>query len=114
MNAAYGTPNRNVSAIRDPNWTGDPNEYVIVVSRGEPRRTDTQMQQGVYSQATRYVKEFLAELAVSDVALALAVQLIANDYITPGGAQQVTLSRSHFLAFLDVAQKKLNEAAHDA
>lgn len=106
----------NTSKVKAPTWTGASGEIAILVSRGEPNRTDLQMEQAVADQAMRYLRSHTRDHhGISDVALALMVQLIAKDYITPPGSRLVALDREHVLAFAKVARKRLREleAGHD-
>jgi hypothetical protein len=102
-------PPHNTSAVKDPKWTGEESDsaFVIVVSRGEPRRSNGQMQQGVYGQVRRYLE--LTKVEVSEVGAALAVQLIANDYIDPVGSQGVMLTRKSLRLYVEKAQGVLGE-----
>lgn len=106
----------NTSKVKYPDWTGADGEIAILVSRGEPNRTDLQMEQAVADQAMRYLRSHTRDHhGISDVALALMVQLIAKDYITPPGTRLVALDREHVLAYANVAKKRLGElAAPDA
>lgn len=100
----------NTSKVKDPVWTGASGETAILVSRGEPNRTDLQMEQAVADQARRYLTGFTRDHhGISDVALALMVQLIAKDYITPAGTRLVALDREHVVAYAKVAKKRLGE-----
>lgn len=108
-------PAQNSSDVKDPKWTGQegPHGWVVGVSRGEPRRTNGQMQQAVYGQVQRYLE--LIDMEVSDVARALAVQLIAKDHIDPPGSQDVRLQRFHLLLYVGKATAALGELeAHDS
>lgn len=100
----------NVSYVVPPKWTGANGEIAILVSRGEPRRTNLQMEQAVAAQVQDYLLHYGSRKA-SPVLIALATQLIAGDYITPVGSQHVTLTREHLLAYAQVARKDLGEAA---
>lgn len=102
--------NVNASKVRNPKWTGDKYEYAVVVSRGEPRRTDKQMFDAVHEQATRYL--VLYEPHVFSVgAVAQAMALIARDHIFRQGAQGVALTRAHLVRYVEVAANPLQEAA---
>lgn len=101
----------NISTVKDPKWTGAVGETAILVSRGEPNRSNLQMEQAVADQARRYLAQFSQNHtdAPSDVVLALAVQLIATDYIKPPGIRTLRLTREHLLKYVEVAEKKLKE-----
>lgn len=102
----------NVSKVRDPAWNRE-DGMALVVSRGEPRRSNLQVQQAAADQARRYLDGY-TDLQVSDIALALTVQLIAADHIDPPGKQMLALPREHFLLYVAAAQRKLGELAkHD-
>lgn len=92
--------------MRRPLWTGAAGEMAVVVARGEPRRSDLEMEQAVAGQARDYLLHY-CRVRVTDVLVAVTVQLIAEDYITPDGSQGVTLTREHLLAFVKVAKEKV-------
>lgn len=80
----------------------------VVVSRGEPRRDNLQMEQAVAEQIRGYRSAgFVTD--VDDMDLARAVQLIAEDYITPVGSQAVVLNREHLLHYLWMGRQKVDE-----
>lgn len=82
----------------------------VVVSRGEPRRTNLQMEQAVADQARRYLAQHTTVRAsTSGLAISVAVQLIAEDHINDEGAQAVMLTREHLLAYVKVARSRLGE-----
>lgn len=93
--------------VRRPLWAGAAGEMAVVVSRGEPRRSDLQMEQAVAGQVRDYLLHY-SRVKVTDVLVAVTVQLIAQDYITPDGSQGVTLTREHLLAFAKVAKEKVS------
>lgn len=97
--------------MRDPNWTGVDGETAIAVSRGEPRRSDVEMQQAVFDQIQRYLAGLAAEVAAGDFVVSMTSQLIAQDHIEPDGAQGVWLTREHLLKYVEVARTKLTERA---
>ena len=105
MHPSKRTP---TAQVKDPKWTGADGEMAIVVSRGEPRRTDVQMQRAVYGQISRYLAGH-TELDVSDFAISMTSQLIAQDYIEPEGSQGVMLNREHLIGYVALAQRKLNQ-----
>lgn len=98
----------NTSPVPNPQWTGAPGECAIVVSRGEPRRTDIQMELAVAEQMRNYLLHFTDEKP-SELLLAITTQLIAEDGITPVGRQNVELTREHVLAYLVWGRKRLSE-----
>lgn len=100
----------NTAKVKDPKWEGRDEEYAIIVPRGDPRRTDLQMEQVVADQARRYLAQ-TKHKPPSDLVLAIAVQLIAADYITPVGSQGVRLANKHLDLFLKEASKKVQELA---
>lgn len=105
---------KNVSDVRDPKWTGGEGEWAIAVSRGEPRRSDIQMEVAVAGQARRYLSKYDG-LDMGDVNIAFAARLIAVDHIEPEGKQGVQLTNTHLRAYVDEARKRLTAAAeHDA
>lgn len=103
----------NGSKVADPKWKGLDEEYAIVVARGEPRRSNLQMEQAVAGQARRYLGQFTHK-PPSDLVLALAVRLIAESYIDPQGSQGVTLTNKHLRLFVDKAAKQIGELVQDA
>lgn len=96
---------RNNSEPRRPHWTGKDGEWAIIVSRGEPRRSNLDMERTV----ARMTENYLAFLhkPVDRLVLALGVQLIAIDHITPVGSQGVMLKKEHLRAYLDLAKKQV-------
>lgn len=91
----------NVSKVRDPKWTGKGNELVVMVSRGEPRRTNEQMIEAVSGQIERYLLGFQDEFDGSDPDLiGRAVEMIAKDYIYHAGAGSVWFLRDHLMLFV--------------
>lgn len=103
----------NTAKVKDPQWAGRDGEYAIIVPRGEPRRTDLQMEQAVADQARRYLAR-TKHRPPSDLVLAIAVQLIAKDYITPVGSQGVRLTNKHLDLFVKAAAKKVGELKDEA
>jgi hypothetical protein len=83
----------------------------ILVSRGEPRRSDLQMEQAVAGQVQDYLLHYgkATFKTVTPVLIALTTQLIAEDYISPVGSQYVRLTREHLFAFAQVARTRLGE-----
>lgn len=102
----------NVSHVVPPKWAGANGEIAILVSRGEPRRTNLQMEQAVAAQVQDYLLHY-GDRKASPVLIALATQLIAEDHITPDGKQAVALTREHLFAYAQVARKSLGELAKD-
>jgi hypothetical protein len=94
--------------MRTPTWTGADGEMAVIVSRGDPRRSDLQMEQAVAGQLRDYLMHH-GKGQHPPTLLALITQLIAKDYITPDGSQQVTLTREHLLAYVQVARERLGE-----
>lgn len=98
----------NTELVQNPSWTGRAGEYAIIVGRGEPARTDLQMEQAVAKQMRDYVLHYTSARP-SDVVFALTTQLIARDYIAPAGLRTVTLTRELLLDLVAVAQANLGE-----
>lgn len=108
MSSQYGTvPRRpvNTSAVKDPKWTGREGEPAVVVSRGEPRRSDQQVYDVVLHQATEYVTHHSGVPAPAHVIKA-AVDLIAEGYIFKLGSQSVVLMREHLLRYVEIARER--------
>lgn len=102
----------NTSTVRDPKWTGVDGEYAIVVSRGEPRRTDEEMRAAVLVQIGRYQRDH-ADHGRAAIGRALtygearrAADLIAADYINGPGMQGVALTREHLFKYLVIAGRQ--------
>lgn len=95
-----------------PKWSTEPGTMAIAVGRGEPARTGLEMEKAVSEQATEYLTHFVTG-TYSPVEIALTVQLIAKDHITPRVNQGVTLSREHFLLYAEAAKKQLGEVKAD-
>lgn len=101
----------NTSKVRPPTWTGASGEMAVLVSRGEPNRSDLQMEQAVAEQVQMYLVHHASWVGANPVLIALSVQLIAEDYITDQlGTRKVALTREHLLAYVQVAKAKLTEA----
>lgn len=105
---------RNISKARRPKWTGQPGEAAIVVSRGEPRRDDRQMEELVREQVFAYLDEHVPDRQVDQLVRYAAVHLIVKGYVWPrNGAPRgegVMLTREHLLAFVDTAQERMTRA----
>lgn len=94
----------NVSKVRDPKWTGQGNEIVVNISRGEPRRTDEQMIEAITSQIQRYLAAYQPDVDATDTDLiGRTVELIAQDYIYKAGAGSVWFFRDHLMLFVSKA-----------
>lgn len=55
---ATGARIANTSTPRLPKWTGNPQEFVLIVSIGEPRRSHAEMRRAVEAQIVAYVERF--------------------------------------------------------
>lgn len=96
-------PSSNTSKVKDPKWTAeDELAYPIVVSRGEPRRSDEQMYDAVKDQISGY-REALGT-PISDEHAHLAAAAIALDYVYKPGAQGVILTREQVRIYLAHAE----------
>lgn len=96
----------NVGKVRDPNWTGQGNEIAVMVSRGEPRRTDEQMVDAISSQIERYLLGYQNEVDATDlVMIGRVVDLIAADYVYggSGGSGSVWFFRDHLMKYVRLA-----------
>ncbi len=107
MNPPTNMPVNNATA-RDPKWTGKEGETAVLVSRGEPSRTDVQMQQVAYSQIERYLAQYTEVENQSPLLTSLTSQLIAQDHIKPG-VRTLHLNREHLLAYVGLAQQKIEQ-----
>lgn len=99
----------NVSQARDPKWTGAEGEYAVIVSRGEPRRTDEQVYDVVRGQIERYLLGFTDDFDGDLEVVYGATELIAQDYIYPLGSQGVRLQRESILKYVQTAKQKLGK-----
>lgn len=87
---------RNTSEHRSPRWTGGAGEWAIVVSRGEPARTDAQVAEIVRQQVRDYLRTWAS--AVADLVDVDAVaEWAVHDHVRPGAG--VVLSREHLLRY---------------
>lgn len=94
----------NVSKVKDPKWSGRDKEIAVLVSRGEPRRTNEQMVRAVVGQVERYLLGYVDEFDGTNLDMVeRAVELIAKDYIHPVGSGRVWLQREHLLLFVRAA-----------
>lgn len=103
-------PPRNSSQVRRPRWTGQPGEVAVLVTRGEPRRDDGQVEAAVRGQVQDYLATH-TDRQLDGGQLAAVVYLIVKDHVWPVGAQRVLLDREHLLAYVDTALARLAEAA---
>lgn len=88
-----------------PRWTGANNEWPILISRGEPRRTDEQMVAALSDDVTGYLAGYTDEDLTSDE-VRRVVDLIAEDYVYPRGSQGLQLQRDHLLAYVRVMRQR--------
>jgi hypothetical protein len=95
----------NNSRVRRPKWTGTDGECAVVVSRGEPRRTDREMWRWLDDQVHAYLAAHGDEQDAG--VAAAAAQLIMADRVWPEGSQGVFLTREHVLAYAVQAREKL-------
>jgi hypothetical protein len=102
----------NQSKVKNPSWTGADGEYAVVVSRGEPNRTDLQMEQAAARQIEQYLPHY-TKVKPDQLVVALAVQLIAKDYIIPPGSRTLALTREHLLKYIEVAADRVRQLQGD-
>lgn len=90
-------------------WSGKIGEMVIHAVRGVPRRSNLEMEQTVARQAEAYLPHFTT-LRVDPVVIALAVQLIAADHITPVSKRHETvlLSREELIGYVRDAVSRIH------
>lgn len=94
----------NTAKVRNPRWTGLAGEMAIIVSRGEPRRTNEQVFEAVMGQVADYLADFTDEDATAELVEATC-ELIAKDYIEPEGSQGVFQTRESLLLFVGRARE---------
>jgi hypothetical protein len=90
--------------VRHPKWTGVAGEWAVVVSRGEPHRSNVAMRALVALQVTRYLREYGGDPEVAVVGRVL--DLITRDCIEVVGSQGVLLTREHLLKYVEVASRR--------
>lgn len=97
---------RNVSNVKRPKWMADDTlVWVIIVSRGEPRRTDEQM----YAEVLDQVKGYTTAIGqpISDDMAERVTAAIADDYIYPTGSPGVQIYRASMQVYLSRAKKEV-------
>lgn len=77
--------------FESPLWQGVDGEIAVSVNRGEPRRTNLQMQRAVYAQAGAYLERW-TDLQLDMLDLALAVQRISDDLLVDENVEQVEVT----------------------
>lgn len=98
-----------------PFWSGKTGETAIHALRGLPRRSNLEMEQTVARQTEQYLPHFTA-LRVDAVVIALTVQLIAADHITPVSKRNaaVLLSREELIAYVRDAAARVRGLKGDS
>lgn len=97
----------NNSVVKPPHWTGTDDDWAILVSVGEPRRTPDQMRYWVGEQVRGYLTQHgpavtRAAVAETPDLVDRVVDAIAADYIDKPGHVSVILDRPHLLAYVRV------------
>ncbi len=99
----------NTARVTKPRWMTSDHEpteqfdYVIIVSNGEPRRTDEQKHDAVREQVAAWQARFNPDDPHEVIDLTAAV--IAAKHIYPVGSQGVTVNRDLFEVYLNQARK---------
>jgi hypothetical protein len=100
----------NTSRVTKPRWMTTDHEpreqfdFVIMVSRGEPRRSDEQMHDGVLEQVRAWQLRFNPQDPAQVADLAAAV--IAIKHIYPDGSQSVQVNRDLLDVYLAQARRE--------
>lgn len=106
----------NISAVSRPNWTGEQMDTAVVVSRGEPRRTDVQMAAAIREQVRDYLATYPPRLP-SNAEVAPAVLETVADQVAaelselPG--RNAILFREHLLLYLGVAIERVQRSRNE-